>query len=105
MDKYFFDIAQNILNNKVITNIKNYNPSTFTLDDYGHSIHVKYDANDYCSTNRNINNVFSKFDINDLFDNYEYDNEPSTIPDKVISINTPKNLDIQFIFPKKNKFI
>lgn len=100
MDKYFFYIAQNTSNNKVITNIKNYNPNTFTLDDYGYSIHVKYDANGYCSTNRNISNIFSKFNIIDLFDNYKYYDEPSPISEKIISISTPKNIDIQFIFSK-----
>lgn len=99
-DKGFFYIAKNTNTNKVITNIKNYDPSTFNLDDYGYSIHVNYDKEGYCTTDGNLNNVFSKIETNDLFDSFKHQNKKLTFSDNDISVNTPKNIDIQYIFSK-----
>ena len=100
MDKDFFYIAKNTETNQLITNIKNYDPNTFNLDDYGYTIHVNYDKEGYCTTDGNVNNIFSKMEINDLFDNYEYTYKFSNISNNDISVNTPKNIDIQYIFSK-----
>lgn len=100
MDKDFFYIAKNTVNNQIITNIKDYDSNTFNLDDYGYTIHINYDSEGYCTTDGNVNNVFSKIKIDDLFDNYEYYDESPTFSKKDISVNMPKNIDIQYIFSK-----
>ena len=103
MDKDFFYIAKNTNTNKVITNIKNYDQNTFNIDNYGYTIHVNYDKEGYCTTDGNVSNVFSKIETNDLFDSSEYRYEKPTFSDNDISVNTPKNIDIQYIFSKNIK--
>lgn len=100
MDKDFFYIAQNTVNHQVITNIKDYDPNTFTLEDYGYTIHVNYDNEGYCTTDGSNSKVFSIIEISDLLGNNRYSQEYPALFEKETVVNLPKNIDIQYIFSK-----
>lgn len=103
MDKDFFYIAKNTKTQQVVTNIEGYDPNTFNLEDYGYKIHVTYDKDGYCTTEGPVNQVFSNIETDDLFDRYirfDYEDQYSDVLEKGVSVNTPKNIDIQFMFSK-----
>lgn len=100
MDKDFFYVAKNTETQKVVTNINGYDPNTFDLEDYGYSIHVKYDKEGYCTTDGNVNYIFSNIETEDLLDEYEYSYLFSNVLTEDVSVNTPKNMEIYYLFSK-----
>lgn len=100
MDKDFFYIAKNTKTGEVISNIQNYDPSTFDLDEYGYTIHVNYDQDGFCTTDTHAYDVFSNIEIDDLINRYEYSYGVSDVSNDGIAVNKPKNIDIQYIFSK-----
>lgn len=99
-DKDFFYIAKNTKTNQVVTNIEDYDPKTFDLENYGYTIHVHYDKDGYCTTDGPMNRAFSRMGKDDLFNRYEYTSEFSEALEQDVAINIPKNIDIQFMFSK-----
>ena len=103
MDKDFFYLAKNTKTQQVVTNIENYDPNTFNLDDYGYTIHVNYDKEGYCTTEGPIALVFSDLEADELFDRYtqfEYEDQFSEALGNDVSVNKPKNVDIYYMFSK-----
>ena len=94
-DRQLYYIAENTKTGKVLTNLKNYSKEAFQPLDYSYYVHVRYDENGRCIQEGDMkHDVFSVLDIDHYREEYAIEN----ISD--ILIDTPKNMDIQYMLPK-----
>ena len=94
-DRQFYYVAKNTKTGEVLTNLKNYSNETFQPLDYSYYIHISYDENGKCMLEGNLKeDIFSALDFDHYREMYAIEN----ISD--ILVDTPKNIDIQYMLPK-----
>lgn len=94
-DRQFYYVAKNTKTGEVLTNLKNYSNETFQPLDYSYYIHISYDENGKCMLEGDLKeDIFSALDFDHYREMYAIEN----ISD--ILVDTPKNIDIQYMLPK-----